>query len=432
MDLKNTYKQMTNVDIEEQKQLWNERGKGYYGEFLVFERLYSLIKGNCKILMNLNVPVDNKKTTEIDLLMIHETGIYVFEVKHYKGTIYGDEEGNVWTQYFRTTKNSVFKNPILQNYYHVDAVKKLFPDVPVKSVIVFTNEDCDLRINLNSSDVLVTTLSNLYIDLQRYTGSMLWKYNLQNIDSMFELVYKYSSLSEYVLIDGDSKPFKNWVDPCINMLLEKKNELESERVQTVVERNRLKLFKIITSMCGVGVAIICIICSFLIVNNVKEDYEEKLYRAQESYNSELEKFKQNFLHVDEINNSYIKQVNDYVDVSNISIIDLKDNSVSFKATLTINNDVYGISLNENSKYIVMDNNGKVYEYNVFGKHLKYNRYANLFGKGIRTTGNLATIQFYDINKSSIDYIKLTNISLFKNDVNRMAIKDGLELELYEK
>jgi hypothetical protein len=246
------------------------------------------------------------------------------------------------------------------------------------------------------------------------------------------MVYKYSSLSEDVLIDGVSKPFKNWVDPCINMLLEKKNELESERVQTIVERNRLKNFKIITSICGVGVAIICIICSFLIVNNVKEDYEDKLYRAQESYNSELEKFKQNFLHVDEINNSYIKQVNDYVDVSNVSIIDLKDNSVSFKATLTINNDVYGISLNENSKYIVMDNNGEVYEYNVFGQHLKYNRYANLLGKGIRTTGNLATIQFYDINKSSIDYIKLTNISLFKNDVNRTTIKDSLELELYEK
>lgn len=38
--------------------------------------------------MNLNIPIEDGKTTEIDLLMIHETGIYVFEIKHYKGTIY--------------------------------------------------------------------------------------------------------------------------------------------------------------------------------------------------------------------------------------------------------------------------------------------------------------------------------------------------------
>ena len=71
--------------MQEQKKLWDERGKGYYGEFLVFTELYKNIKGNCKILMNLEVPTDNGKTTEIDLIMIHENGIYVFEIKHYKG-----------------------------------------------------------------------------------------------------------------------------------------------------------------------------------------------------------------------------------------------------------------------------------------------------------------------------------------------------------
>ena len=31
MDIKDIYKQLTDVDIEEQKRLWDERGKGYYG-----------------------------------------------------------------------------------------------------------------------------------------------------------------------------------------------------------------------------------------------------------------------------------------------------------------------------------------------------------------------------------------------------------------
>lgn len=102
------YKQLTNVDIETQKQLWNDRGKGYYGEYLVFCELYKHLSGMGKILMNINIPIENNKTTEIDLLLIHETGIYVFEMKHYKGTIYGRDTDAFWTQFFRTTKKRTF------------------------------------------------------------------------------------------------------------------------------------------------------------------------------------------------------------------------------------------------------------------------------------------------------------------------------------
>ena len=73
MELKETYRQLTNVDIIEQKQIWDERGKGYYGEYLLFCELYKEISGECKILMNLNIPVNAMNTTEIDLLLIHET-----------------------------------------------------------------------------------------------------------------------------------------------------------------------------------------------------------------------------------------------------------------------------------------------------------------------------------------------------------------------
>lgn len=127
MELKETYRQLTNVDIIEQKQIWDERGKGYYGEYLLFCELYKEISGECKILMNLNIPVNAMNTTEIDLLLIHETGLYVFEVKHYTGTIYGKDTDAFWTQYFRTAKNEVFKNPIEQNGYHIRALKNKIP-----------------------------------------------------------------------------------------------------------------------------------------------------------------------------------------------------------------------------------------------------------------------------------------------------------------
>lgn len=80
----------------------------------------------------------------------------------------------------------------------------------------------------------------------------------------------------------------------------------------------------------------------------------------------------------------------------------------------------------------MDNSGKVYEYDVFGEHLNYNYSANILGKGIRTSGTLASAQFFGIVKDDITYIKLTNITLFKLDINKTVVKDNLELELYKK
>lgn len=421
METKYIYKKMTNVDIDEQRLLWDDRGKGYYGEYLLFCELYKLIEGNCKLLMNLNIPVSNGKTTEIDLLMIHETGFYVFEAKHYKGTIYGDDKGEIWTQYFRTVKNSVFRNPMLQNEYHLSALKKLFPSVPVKSIIVFTNDDCDIRVDNSNVNISLCNLNNLIMNVTNSFESSTKRYTMEEIDKMFLELSKYSQMQEEILFDGEEKTFIDWLEPSIYMLKEKKEELEVEKQRIINEQNNLKKAKISFVEITIIVGIICVLFSAYCVDVIKEDY-----------NTELSKFKQNFLHVDEIDNEYIQKVNEYVEVSNVSLSDFSDNSTSFQATLTIDNKYYGISINEDSKYIVMDNSGKVYEYDVFGEHLNYNYSANILGKGIRTSGTLASAQFFGIVKDDITYIKLTNITLFKLDINKTVVKDNLELELYKK
>ena len=421
MDIKKVYKQMTNVDIEEQKKLWDDRGKGYYGEYLLFCELYKLIEGNCKILMNLNVPVGNGKTTEIDLLMIHETGFYVFEAKHYKGTIYGNDKDEIWTQYFRTTKNSVFKNPILQNEYHLNALKKLFPSVPVKSVIVFTNEDCKIKVDNSNINISLCNLNNLIRNLTSKFDEASKRYSMDEIDKMFEEISKYSQMQEEILFDGEAKPFIDWLDPSINMLKEKKDEVEVEKQKVIATQKDLKKNKIVFIAFSVIAVIMCVLFASYSVGVIKEDY-----------NVELAKFKQNFLHVDEIDNEYIQKLNEYVEVSNVSIEELGNISVSFKARLSMNNDIYGIGLNKDSKYIVMDNQGMTYEYDVFGEHLSYNYIANRIGKGYREYGDLASAQFFGVDKESITYIKLTNITLFKIDVSKTVVKENLELELYKK
>ena len=155
----------------------------------------------------------------------------------------------------------------------------------------------------------------------------------------------------------------------------------------------------------------------------------ELAKIENDYNLKLEEFKNNFKHVDAIKTEYLDKINEYVDITNVS---LTSDAVSFTAKLSMNNDNYGIALTETSKYIVMTDDGKTFEYDVFGKHLPYYRYLNMIGKGIRDSGTLAQIKFYDVKKEDISYIKLTDIELFNLDKNKTLVKDNLEIELYNK
>ena len=58
--IESAYKQVTGVDIKEQKEIWDERGKGYYGEYLVFNHLFANIPGMSKILMNCEIPAEER------------------------------------------------------------------------------------------------------------------------------------------------------------------------------------------------------------------------------------------------------------------------------------------------------------------------------------------------------------------------------------
>lgn len=87
---------------------------------------------------------DNGKSRQIDHILIVEQGIFVIETKNYSGTIYGKEKWNEWKQYLGNRKFE-FKNPIHQNYGHVQIVRKTLgieedKKAVVKSLVVFTNK----------------------------------------------------------------------------------------------------------------------------------------------------------------------------------------------------------------------------------------------------------------------------------------------------
>ena len=129
--------------------------KGKAGEYAAYRNICN-ISGYKKFLFNVYVE-DSKnsaKKTEIDLLLIHETGLYVIECKNFKGWIYGDETSEKWCQVFKNGKKFLFYNPIKQNYKHIQYLRHIVgTDKEITSIITF-GDDATLKKITNTNDNL--------------------------------------------------------------------------------------------------------------------------------------------------------------------------------------------------------------------------------------------------------------------------------------
>lgn len=168
--------------------------KGNYGEFLTYYRLEKM-EGNHKLLTNLYIPKEDGSTTEIDLLMISEVGIFVFESKNYSGWIYGNEKYKNWTQTFPNKQKFKFFNPIWQNKGHIKALKnimKLENEDLFKSYIIFS-ERCTLKKIALQSDIIKVIkrdrlIRNIKLDIAESPRIL----SQEQIEIMFKELYRYA------------------------------------------------------------------------------------------------------------------------------------------------------------------------------------------------------------------------------------------------
>lgn len=119
--------------------------KGKSGEKLVAERL-DIIDGYKYIINNIMIN-ENGKSRQIDHIAITEYGVFVIETKNYSGSVYGKESSNEWKQYINK-KCFKFKNPIHQNYGHLEIVRKQIDDITneIYSIVVFIRK-CTLKVD---------------------------------------------------------------------------------------------------------------------------------------------------------------------------------------------------------------------------------------------------------------------------------------------
>lgn len=167
--------------------------RGEYFTFLVIER----IPGYKRILTNIYIPKTGGKTTEIDIVMINQQGVFVFENKNYGGWIFGNEKDYQWTQTFRSKKVR-FYNPIKQNANHIKALQtELNLTAPnlFKSVVVFNNKSELKKVKYSSTSNLIVT-KTFWLMSEYKSKSFPTILSKESVDYIYGILKRYSNVKQ--------------------------------------------------------------------------------------------------------------------------------------------------------------------------------------------------------------------------------------------
>lgn len=118
---------------------------GRRGERRVTELLRRGLPAGFRVIDDVYLPLRDGTTTQIDNVIVGNSGIFVIEVKTYSGWIFGDARSRQWTQTIYR-KKSRFQNPIHQNYRHKCALSECL-GVPMdlfRDIVVFMG-DCQFK-----------------------------------------------------------------------------------------------------------------------------------------------------------------------------------------------------------------------------------------------------------------------------------------------
>lgn len=145
------------------------------GEIDLYRRLKSLENDSFKVIPNVMLEKNKKGSNQIDLMVVCNKGLFVYEMKDFKGWIFGNENNKEWKQVLvngKSSKKFSFRNPVKQNDNHIKTIKKLLTElgynIPIYNVVVF-GENATLKNVEASSDVVMineaTSVINKYPEL---------------------------------------------------------------------------------------------------------------------------------------------------------------------------------------------------------------------------------------------------------------------------
>lgn len=162
-----------------------------YGEFLAFTYLeeYEIHR---KIITNRYLPGKDQAPQRLELIMINEGGVYLFDVNSYKATVQGDPGKEPWT-WKGKKKEGTLHNPFLMNQERIRRLKEVFPrlkEVPIKPFVLFNN-DSTLKIEGETpKEGKLLKMQDLIRELNEEISRTPTTLSPEEVDHLYEAIKK--------------------------------------------------------------------------------------------------------------------------------------------------------------------------------------------------------------------------------------------------
>ncbi len=140
-----------------------------------------------------NIMLGSKeKTSQIDIIGIHKTGIYSLEVKHITGRIYGYRQQRYWKVYYNYQPRDMY-NPVFQNEGHIRQILREAPihidltDKIHNVVVVPDNTDLntDAKEVIRESDLYTLTKDKPDVLTETQVTALTEYFSKKKKDNMF-------------------------------------------------------------------------------------------------------------------------------------------------------------------------------------------------------------------------------------------------------
>lgn len=174
--------------------------KGGFGEYLT--KYYLKLTTDDLVLHDILINGSDGYTSQIDLILVSNKGLFVVEVKYYEDAkIYGDPKKSKW-YYYRGGKKFEIYSPVRQNKKHVEYLKAFlsdFGEVPCFSVITMICNDFKISAPLNEDPENPTTVLCSSLPYMSRALAVITKNKPIVFDELKKKqIYDYISTSEFV------------------------------------------------------------------------------------------------------------------------------------------------------------------------------------------------------------------------------------------
>lgn len=165
--------------------------KGRKLEYALEVSLKSIYKKNLVIFKDVNIPTNNRKKTQIDLIAIINNKLIVFEVKAYTAKLIGDWDDEILKTDYKNAKS--IQNPVKQNKYHIDQLSQItMPKLEYfGSIIVFGEFTKYFFSNYPPKRTRVTKLNDLKFNVDALS-KQLAEFDDDGVSEVIEDLKKYS------------------------------------------------------------------------------------------------------------------------------------------------------------------------------------------------------------------------------------------------